>query len=68
MTLKLHPEILRKDGKEQFVVLPWEEFVELQERLEDAEDVLELRKAKQEHGSAPTVPLDEAKRQLGLDK
>ena len=43
--LKLHPEILVKDGKKQFAVLPYEEFLALQERLADADDLLELRKA-----------------------
>ena len=44
--LTLHPEILSKDGKKQFAVLPYEEFVALQSRLEDADDLLELRKAR----------------------
>ena len=44
--MKLHPEILMKDGIKQFAILPYEEFVALQERLADAEDLLELRKAK----------------------
>ena len=33
--MTLHPEILVKDGKKQFAVLPYEEFVSLKERLED---------------------------------
>ncbi|HEX4413722.1 MAG TPA: hypothetical protein VH107_08840 [Lacipirellulaceae bacterium] len=44
--MKLHPEILTKNGKKEFAILPYEEFLALQERLADAEDVLELRKAK----------------------
>ncbi len=27
--LKLHPEILKKNGKNEFVVLPYEEFLAL---------------------------------------
>jgi hypothetical protein len=65
--LELHPEFLKKNGKHEFVVLPYEEFVEVQRRLEDAEDVLELRRAKQQDASQPTVPLDEVKRRLGCD-
>ena len=41
--LTLHPDILVKNGKKQFAVLPYEEFVALQERLADAEDLLDLR-------------------------
>ena len=64
--LKLHPEILVKDGQKQFVILPYEEFLAIQERLADADDLLELRKAKRAEGRKRSVPLAEVKRQLGL--
>jgi hypothetical protein len=64
--LKLHPEILVKDGKKQFVVLPYEEFLAVQERLADADDLLELRKAKQAEGKKRSVPLAEVKREFGV--
>ena len=64
--LTLHPEILVKDGKKQFAVLPYEEFVLLKERLEDMEDLLDLRKAKKAEGRNRTVSLTRVKRQLGL--
>jgi hypothetical protein len=64
--ITLHPQVIRKDGKEQFVVLPYEEFIELQERLADAEDVLELRRAKQEQADERTVPLEDVKRRLDI--
>jgi hypothetical protein len=35
--IELHPEILRKDGQSEFVVFPYDEFVKLQELLEDSE-------------------------------
>ena len=31
--IEFHPEILTKDGKPQFAVLPYEEFVQVQEAL-----------------------------------
>lgn len=64
--LKLHPEILRKNGKSEFVVLPYEEFLALQERLADAEDLLDLRQAKRAEGKKKSIPLDEVKRELGI--
>ena len=64
--LKLHPEILIKDGQKQFAILPYEEFLAIQERLADADDLLELRKAKRAEGRKRSVPLTEVKRQLGL--
>ncbi len=64
--LTLHPEILKKNGKKQFAVLPYEEFLELRQRLADAEDLLELRKAKRAEGRKRSIPLAEVKRKLGL--
>jgi hypothetical protein len=66
MALKLHPQYLIKDGKRQFVVLPYEEFEALQELLADAQDLIDLRAAKEEEADAPTTPLEDVKRQLGL--
>ncbi len=64
--LKLHPEILIKNGKKEFVVLPYEEFLTLQERLADAEDLMELRKAKRAERKKKAIPLSEVKRALGI--
>jgi hypothetical protein len=63
--LKLHPEILKKNGENQFAVLPYDEFVALQERLADAEDALTLRKAKSAEGKKKSIPLADVKRKLG---
>lgn len=62
--LTLHPEILVKDGKKQFAVLPYEEFLSVQERLADADDLLALRKAKRTEGRKRSIPLAEVKRKL----
>lgn len=64
--MALHAEILVKDGKKQFAVLPYQEFVSLKERLEDMEDLLELRKAKKAEGRKRTVPPARVKRQLRM--
>jgi hypothetical protein len=64
--LKLHPEILSKNGRKQFAVLPYEEFLIVQERLADADDVLELRQAKRTEGRKKSIPLAAVKRELGL--
>jgi len=44
--LSLHPNILEKDGKKAFAILSYDEFVKIQEILEDYEDLINLRKAK----------------------
>ena len=64
--LKLHPEILSKNGRKQFVVLPYEEFLAVQERLADAEDLRDLRKAKRAEGGKKSISLTAVKRELGL--
>ena len=64
--LTLHPEILVKDGKKQFAVLPYKEFLTVQERLADAEDLLKLGKAKRAEGRKRSIPLAEVKRKLRL--
>lgn len=58
--IELHPEILRVDGKAEFAVLPWEEFLRVRELLEDAQDVLDLRASKADDDpKIPGVSLDE---------
>ena len=64
--IELHPEIIEKDGKKQFVVLTYEEFLAIQEALADAEDLTELRAAKKEEHDAPSTPLDQVVEELGL--
>ncbi|WP_461832981.1 hypothetical protein [Desulfothermus sp.] len=62
----IKPQILEKDGKKEFVVLTYEEFIKLQEELEDYEDLKELREAKQKEADVSTVDLKVAKKILGL--
>lgn len=56
---ELHPEILTKNGRKEFAVLPYEEYVALQEWLADIEDLLDLRAAKETEHDAPAVSLTE---------
>jgi len=62
----LHPNILERDGKKAFVILSYEEFVSMEEELQDYEDLKALRAAKAKEANAPVVPLSEVKRDLGL--
>jgi hypothetical protein len=61
---ELHPEILTKNGRKEFAVLPYEEFLALQEWLADVEDLLDLRAAKEAEQDAPTVSLAEIENRL----
>lgn len=63
--MTLHAEILVCDGKKQFAVLPYKEFLAVQERLAEMEDLMELRKAKRSEGRKRGVPLAAVKHRLG---
>lgn len=56
--MSIHPQIIQKEGKKEFVVLPCEEFILMQEALEDYEDLCALRSEKSASQDEPTRPLD----------
>jgi hypothetical protein len=64
--IALHPEILRKDGKEQFVVLTWEEFSAVREMLEDLDDLRAIDEAKREDEGDPGLSTEQVRERLGL--
>lgn len=64
--IEFHPEFLKKNGKNEFVVLPYEEFVTIQELLEDAEDMLLLEQPMREDLGKPGVTLGEMMKRFGL--
>lgn len=64
--MKLHPQIIEKDGRKEFVVLPFEEYRALTELLQDYEDLRDLRDAKKESKGQEAVPLDRVISDLGL--
>ena len=64
--IELHPEFLTNNGEKQFAVLPYQEFVALQEWLADAEDLLDLRAAQKDESNAPTVSLSKLEKEFGI--
>jgi PHD/YefM family antitoxin component YafN of YafNO toxin-antitoxin module len=64
--IELHPSVLERNGEKAFVVLPYEEFVELREALDTLQDLQDLRDAKAREGGSATVSLKEGKTLLGL--
>ncbi len=62
----LHPNILERDGKKAFAVLPYEEFVRIGEELNDFEDLKDLRAAKAEEANAPTTSLASVRMKLKI--
>ena len=64
--IELHPEFLTENGEKKFAVLPYQEYLKIQELLEDLEYLEDLRTAKQEEIHSPSVSLDEVKKMLNL--
>lgn len=62
----IHPNILERNGQKAFVVLPYEEFLMIEEELQQFEDLKQLREAKTTEADSPTMSLDAAKKELGL--
>lgn len=62
--IELHPEYLTRHGKPEFAVLPIEEFDRLKKYLEDLEDLLALRQAKEAEADSPGMNIDELRQRL----
>jgi hypothetical protein len=62
----LNPELITKDGKPLFAVIPYEQFLVIREMLETLDDLEDLRVAKQEEKNQPVISLNEVKQILEL--
>ncbi len=62
--MSIHPQIIEKDGKKEFVVLPYEEFLAMKEALEDYEDLKDLREAKETSADEDCIPLSSIRDEL----
>jgi len=60
----LTAQIIKKDGKKEYAVLPYEEFQKIQEALADYEDLSCLREAKAVEKNAPTIGIEELKKRI----
>jgi hypothetical protein len=65
--ISISPQILEKNGKKEFAILPYEDFLKLQEELACYDDLRILRDAKKEEEKAPSVSLEEAKSILNME-
>ena len=64
--MELHPKFISKNGQKEFAVIPYEEFLKLQEMLEDMEDLKDLRTAVEQDKDSPDYPLEEVKKMLDI--
>ncbi|MBA3634600.1 MAG: type II toxin-antitoxin system Phd/YefM family antitoxin [Acidobacteria bacterium] len=64
----MEAQIIKKRGKKEFAVIPYKDFVRMQEDLENYYDLLELRQAKADPRNNKGRSFDEAAKELGLNK
>ncbi|MDL1981391.1 MAG: type II toxin-antitoxin system Phd/YefM family antitoxin [Thermodesulfobacteriota bacterium] len=65
--ISINPQVLEKNGKKEFAILPYEDFLKMQEELECYNDLRILREAKQEEQNASSVSFEEAKKILNIE-
>lgn len=65
---KIEYDVLTRNGKEEFVVVPRADFEALIEKLDDEADYRALVKARKANAGKPIHTLAEAKRKLGMTR
>ena len=65
--ISIKPQILEKNGKKEFAILPYKDFLKLQEELACYDDLRILREAKKEEQNVPSVSFEEAKSILNIE-
>ncbi len=61
-------QVIENNGKKEFAVVPYKDFLRMQEELEDYSDLRELRKAKFDPKNRQGRPFDIVVKELGLKK
>jgi len=64
--MTFHPQVIEKEGKKEFIVLPYDEYLKIQEALEEWEDLKEIRKEKELAKDQLAASLDQVAKELDL--
>ena len=59
-------QIIEKAGKKEFAVIPYRQYVKMQEALEDYHALKALRSAKRDPKNQKGLPFEQVARELGL--
>ena len=65
--ISINSQVLEKNGKKEFAILPYEDFLKMEEELECYNDLRILREAKQEEQNSPSISYKEAKNILNIE-
>lgn len=60
----LHPQFIGKEGKKEFAVIPYDEFLAIQDIFEDYQNLKDLREAKAQAEQKAGVPLSSIRSEL----
>lgn len=60
----LHAQIIEKNGKKEYAILSYEEFLRVQEALDEFEDLRCFREAKEAEKDSPTIGMAELKEKI----
>jgi PHD/YefM family antitoxin component YafN of YafNO toxin-antitoxin module len=66
--MEVNAQIIKKNGKKEFVVLSYEEFQKMKEEIDLYEDLRCLREAKLTERDAPTIGIAELKKRTSRQK
>jgi PHD/YefM family antitoxin component YafN of YafNO toxin-antitoxin module len=64
--LKTKYDLLIRNGKDRFIVIPEKDYNAMQERLEDDADFRAIEASKKRQARSPRIPSDQVKRELGI--
>jgi len=60
----INAQLIKKNGKKEYAILPYEEFQKIQEELDSYDDLRCLREAKAAEKDAPTIGVAELKKRI----
>ncbi len=66
--LKTKYDLLIRNGKDRFIVVPEKDYAAMQERLEDDADFRAIEASKKRQAKSPRIPATELKRQLAASR
>ena len=59
-------DVLTRNGKDRFLLIPEKDYQTLLDRLEDERDLRDLESAKRRNAGKPAYTLAQVKRELGM--
>ncbi len=66
--VKTKYDVLVRNGRERFIVIPEKDYQALREQLQDQADFRAIEESKKRNAGRPLIPFEQVKRELGLSK